>query len=82
MRWVLVDIWASKYGTMWSDTYSLNVFAIIGRTVWITAAISNTTTVDCLAAAERPVGALMHLRMSDYVSDRINLRSARLGGSL
>ena len=70
MRWVLLVIWASKYGTMRDDIYSLNVFAVAGRTMWITAAISNTT---CLAAAARPVGELRHLRKSDPLICQLSL---------
>ena len=82
MRWVTLFSWASRKGMMWSGTYSLNVFAVVGRIMWITAAISNTTTVACLAAATRPMGALMHCSMSDFFPDRSDPRSARLGGSL
>ena len=82
MRSAPLFIWASWNDTMWSGTYSLNAFAVVGRTMWITAAIFNTTTVACLAAAARPLGALRHWRMWDFVPDRGDPRSARLGGSL
>ena len=41
-------------------TYSLNVFARMGHTMWMIVAMSNTTTVACCAASTRLEVAPMH----------------------
>lgn len=48
----------------------------------IHCAISNPTTVACLAAAARPVHELRQWRMPDFVPDRSDYQSGRLGGFL
>ena len=67
---------------MWKVTYSLNVFARAGRTMWLIALMCNTTAVACCAAATRPVVAPRDWRMSDFFPARSDPRTARLGGSL
>ena len=66
---------------MCNDTYSSNVVALVGVTMWMTAAMSNTRTVACSTECARPVDALMHLRMSDLVPPLSEPRSDRAGGS-
>ena len=67
--------------TMCIGTYSLNVNALVGGTIWMMAAMSTTWTVACVAGMAWPIGTWIHLRMSDLVSALGEFRSDRAGGS-
>ena len=82
MRETAGFIWDFRNGIICCVAYSANVFADVGRTMWITAGMTNTTIVARLAWDDRPVGALMHSRISDLLPDLSEPWSAKLGDVL